>query len=1125
MLHLVFGRSGSGKSQFSLEVAKKAADSGQSAVIIVPEQFTFETEREIVRRFGAKACLNIEVLSFSRLTHRVMSEYGGLACRYIDDCGRNVLMRLALNQIGDMLEVYSRQAKSPAFVKTMVEAVAEYKVCGIDEDMIADAAKKAEGALLRHKLSDIALIMRTYSAMLESKFSDPLDDLTRLAQKLDDCPFFEDKTVVLDGFKGFTPQERAVIGKIFRNAKDVYVTLCAEGLGTRDGAGLFSPVEKTARQLVALANKYGCAVASPEKLDKIYRFNCESLKYLEASVFRPGAAAFEGAAPEIHIVSAGNFYEEAKYIACEITRLIRTKGCRYGEIAVISRGLEQYDGIIDPVFEKYGIPMFYDLRRGIASHPLMALVQSLLSVMSSGFRQEDVLRYLKTGLAGFTVEEVAALENYVLMWDIKGEDKWRQEWRYNPSGFEADTGDSGELERLNMLRKRIYEPIAALKEKMAGSNKARALYEFLCETGVREEVNKACRTLMENGEARLADEYGQIWEKLVSMLDQITLAAGDQTVELSEFASMLSLVIENTDLGSIPPTLDAVTVGDAERIRTGGARYVFVMGLAEGIFPPKASTSGILSDSERRRLIEIGLELSPPVSEQAAEERFFAYKAMTSASDGVYLTYPRGDASGRALRPSYFVPAVRRLFPHCDVIDDALSDPVDTIATEQTAFDLLAANYSAKSPLTFALKEIFKDRDGYKERYEALERAASGRRLEFSNPKTARALYGDTMRVSPSRIEAFNQCRFLYFCRYGIRAMPRKRAELDAPEIGTVIHFVLERLLSKVKDRGLSSVSEDELKTMTHELLLEFAKVYLGGLDDKPERFRYLFTNLEDTVLCLVTHMAEEFAQSSFVPTDFELLIAPNGDVKPYEIKLPDGGRLLVGGKVDRVDIMKRGSKTYLRVVDYKTGTKNFNLSDLLYGLNLQMFIYLFTLCENSGERYGEDIIPAGVLYVPAKRPEITADRGEAEEDIEKQAEKQLRMNGIVLNDPDIILGMERDGKSRFIPAELRSAVEEDGTVRYTVSGRSSVATLEQFGILKRHTERILRSMAMTLHAGDAAAVPVNGLGYDPCQYCDYRSVCGFEPGNKVRNIYSVDKKEVFEKMEGGEGDGTQVDQ
>lgn len=1128
MLHLIFGRSGSGKTRVALETAHNIAQNGGNAVLIVPEQFTFETERTLVHEYGPRSFLNIEALSFSRLAHRVMSEYGGLACHYIDDCGRYILMRLALKKLDGMLNVYARQAAGVSFVKAMVDAVGEYKVCGIDADMLDTAAKSTGGGLLRQKLEDISLIMRTYNALLENGFSDPLDDLARLAKKLDGCRFFEGKTVIFDGFKGFTPHERAVIEKILCQADDVYVTLCAEGLGNTEFAGLFSPVEKTARQLTSLAGKCGVPVASPMKLTETHRFESESLCALEQTVFRPGAPSYGENVDDIHIISAQNVYDESRFAACEITRLVREKGCRYGDIAIISRGLELYDGILDPIFEQHGIPLFYDCRRGLESHPLMALVLSLMDMMTANFRQEHVLRYLKTGLAGFTVEEASRLENYMLMWDIKGAQQWECEWHGSPAGFENAPKDktARELAELNALRERFYNPVAALLSKMESGGKARALYDFLCETGARDAVTQACRVLKENGEVRLADEYAQIWEKLIGMLDQITIAAKNESLTLREFAELLRLVVDGADLGSIPPTLDAVAAGDAERIRTGGAKYVFILGLAEGIFPRAANTGGLISDSERRKLISMGLELSPPADEQAADERFFAYKAFTCASRGIYLCCPRGDATGRALRPSYFLSAVKKLFPLCKTKDEPLSDPLFNITNDRTAFNLLAQRFGDGSTFTSTLKTLFENNDKYTSRLAALKRASGRHRLHFSNAQTARALYGEDMHVSPSRIETFGQCRFLYFCKYGLKAKPRRRAELDAPEIGTVIHFVLERLLLETNEQGLAEVPEQELESMVKKLLEQFAQSFLGGLEDKPERFRHLFNSLAETVLCLVKHIAEEFAQSGFKPADFELAINDDGEVKPYSLGLPDGGRLVVGGKVDRVDTMRIDGKTYLRVVDYKTGSKTFNLNDLLYGLNLQMFIYLFTLCRNAKERYVQtgELLPAGVLYVPAKRPEISVERGTAEEKIKAEADKELRMNGLVADEPEVILSMESTAGGKFIPAALKQEMDDDGAVRYTVTGRSSVASLEQFGILKRHIEDTLVKMAKALHSGDAAAVPVSGLGYHPCDYCDYACVCGYEPGGETRSIFSVDKEEIWDKLKGDEADGTGMD-
>lgn len=1123
MLHLILGRAGCGKTEYAMKTAGEAAQKGIDTVIIVPEQFTFETERRTIRDFGEKSCLNVETLSFSRLVHRVFSIEGGLACHYIDDCGRNVLMKLALSQIGDMLEVYSKQAKNPSFVKTMVTAVGEYKICGITPDMLELTAKKYTKGLLSKKLLDIALIMRTYCANLDRNFADPLDDLTRLANKLKTSHFFDKKTVVIDGFKGFTVQEKLVLAEIFKSCGEIYITLCAEKTGGNGSSGLFSPVEKTAGQLVALANKCGVAVASPVKLTEPHRFNNETLKYFEKSIFRPDAAPYPKEAPEITITSLANTYDEAEYVASTCAKLVRTKNCRYGDIAVISRGIDSFDGIIDTVFSRYDIPLFYDSRSGIADHPLMALVLSVLSIITENFRRDTVLRYLKTGLAGFSTLEVSMVENYLLMWNIRGEEQWQNEWTQSPNGFEEINKDETkeELANLNTLRERIYSPIAKLRAELDKGGKAAALYSFLCSTGVREAVNEACRAFRETGENRLSDEYAQIWQKLVMMLDQIELAARGTDLSTADFASMLSLVIENTDLGSIPPSLDAVTAGDAERIRTGGVKYVFVIGLVEGVFPRGASTGGLIKDSERRALIDIGLELSPPAAEQAADERFFAYNAFSCACDGVYLTAARADTAEKELRPSYFLAAVKRLIPKCNIVDNPLSDPLDTVVNEKTAFDLLASNYSKPSPLKNALSAVF-DKDGeYAAKIEALGRSFEGRRLLFKNPRTAKTLYGTNLRLSPSRIETFNQCKFSYFCKYGIGAKPRRTADLDAPQIGSVIHFVLQNLLKRTEKQGLENTSPEELSKITDELLREYAKKNLGGLENKPERFRYIFSNLADTVNTMALHMVREFRKSGFRPADYELDISDNGDFPPVRIKLPDGGVLTVVGKIDRVDTMTKEGTTYLRVIDYKTGTKKFNLSQLVYGLNLQMFIYLFTLWSKNDNRYcdPEKLMPAGVLYVPAKKPEISVPRNTDETVIQKKSDSALKMSGLILKNETVIKGMESGANGVFVPASGKDVVDKDGTPTFEISSKSDVATLEEFGKLKEHVDKLLIEMTETLKSGDAAAVPVDGLDYNPCSYCSFSGVCGIESGSKRKVLHDFED-EVFDHIKGGDDDG-----
>ena len=1123
MLRLVFGRAGSGKTRYALEAAGAAMKEGRRAVVVVPEQFTYETERALLRTLGPKSCLYIEVLSFSRMVHRVFSECGGVACRYIDDCGRALVMHRALQQVADRLGVYRRQAASPAFAGTMVQTVAEYRQCGVDSQALAQAAGELDDPLLSQKLTDLSLIVGAYDAMLSAGFADSLDDLSRLAQALEDYPFFASRTVVLDSFKGFTPQERRAPAAVLRQADEVTVTLCADRYGDEEGGiGLFSPVQKTARQLTALAARCGVPAAKPIVLPEPSRFACDSLRALEGRLFRPRAERFEASAPEIHIVSASNIYDEAQFAAQEIARLVREQGLRYRDFVVISRGLPMYRGILEPVFERYGVPLFFDTPRDVETHPLMALALSAVDIAASNFRPEHVLRYLKTGLAGFGAMETAQVENYLLTWDIAGAENWGSPWEGNPDGFSGPLTDEGRarLDELNGLRARIAGPLLGLSRQFAdapgASRMAEALYRFLISIGADRAVADACKALGDAGDVELADEYRQMWDKLMNVLDQTARTLGEDRVEPKEFAELLRLCVANTELAHIPPSLDEVTAGDAERIRAWEPKIAFVVGLAEGVFPRTHTPGGVITDAEREKLIRLGLELSPPAHEQAVEERFLAYTALTSASQAIYLTCPRSDTAGRTMRPSHFLLHVKSLFPHADIREEALADPLDGVQNESSAFDTLAMCYSAAragtDALGCALLRYFQTRPAYEARLAALEAAAGREPARLRDRETARALFGERMHISPTRLETFGQCRFLYFCRYGLRAQPRRKAALMAPEIGTLVHFVLERLLSGLDGRKLWEIDPETLGETVERLLDEFAAGYLGGLEDKPERFRYLYARLKETVMALVGHMAEELSQSEFFPVDYELTIAGDGDVPPVVIDLPDGGAIAVEGKIDRVDRMTRGGKTYLRVIDYKTGAKSFSLNDVAYGLNMQMLVYLFTLCDNAAGRYGGHPLPAGILYMPARKPEVVVPHGTDDADIRREQAAGLKMSGLVSAEPEIIRGMEREARGIFIPARIKKDGEPDAL-------RSSIATLEQFGALQRHIGRVLRAMAHTLRGGDIAAQPVEGLGYRPCDYCDFSGVCGHEKGDRVRWLRHFDGQDVWKRMEGGGSD------
>lgn len=1129
MLHLILGRAGSGKTELAVNIAKKYAAENIKTLFVVPEQFTFETEKLILHRLGPKSCLNIEILSFTRLAYRVFSEVGGLAYHYVDECGRYVVMARALKQVEDQLTVYRRQAKSASFIKLMVDSVSEYKTCGVSGGALKEAARKVSDGVLKSKLHDVSIILQTYDALLHEKFADSLDDLDRLSQSLVSRSFFADKAVIIDSFYGFTAPETKVIQTMIKQSPDVTVTLCADKLEDEEhGIGLFSGVKKTANALIRTAQKNSVRVAPPVVLGETKRMEPKCLRALEKNLFRYNEPMDAGPADAIHISLAKDIYKEVQYIASEIKKLILEKACRYGDIAVIVGGLADYRPVLEPVFRKYGIPLYIDARKPVSSHPLMVTVSSFLALSGGDFSHENIFRFLKTGLAGFKTEEIAVLENYALMWDIHGRAAWKNEWASNPRGmgYEFDDKAAEELAAVNALRQKVLAPVnefaSVVHGDATGAELAAALYRSLCAAGIPDRIDRLQNELSLQGELDLADEYGRIWDILIKILDQLALASGERKIKIDEFAKLFDLIVKNYEFGHIQPSIDCVSAGSYERIRAGEKKYVFAAGLADGIFPSGNRGGGVFSDLEINHLEQCGLEFLKSSQEKSVEERFFAYKALTSAKNGLFISCPKSDLSGKPLRPSYYLNAVQAAVPGCPVTG-ALEDTLDAVQNEQSAFETLAEHFQDTGQLYTALRTYFKDTGGleYRAKMEALKIASKRSDFKIADPSLPGRLFGSTLRISPSMAETHRQCRFAFFCRYGVHAAPREKAELSAPQAGTLVHYVLEKYFADKKllpgQAGMDSINSTASQEIK-KILEEYADRFLGGLKNKTERFRYLYSRLTEMVTELVIHLLREFSQSEFRPADFELEISDKGPIKPMIVRMPDGGRLYIEGKVDRVDVLKKGRNTYLRVIDYKTGVKQFSLSDILNGLNMQMLIYLFALCQNGGERYCGETghpIPAGVLYMPARQANIQGGRDEEPTSVEKEKAKKYRMNGLILSEPEVAAGMEKEGAGLYIPAKFKVQRDENGNiVSCGFNPLSSIASLEELGYIEKHVEKVLQKMGKMIADGDIAAVPVNGNGYNPCTYCYYMAVCGHAPNDRVDLLANYDKKQAWEQLE-----------
>ena len=1107
MLNLILGRSGCGKTYSIRNIIKNIIENKTDKVLlIVPEQNSFETERAMLKLLGTENMTKLETLSFTRLCDMAFRKYGGSSGKRLDDSGRNILISMALEQVKEQLTLYREQADNIEIIELMANAIKEFKMCAVSPDILFEKSVDTNNIRLRSKARETAIVMQAYNALLSQTYLDPLDDLTRLEQTLINKDMFKDYIVIFDEFSGFTSQQFNIIEIILKQCKECYVTLCTDSIDDSENQmGLFSPIKKTAAKLINLAKKNNIKVAKPYILRNQFRFKNSELKAVESEVFNTHINKNNCVCNNIVVYNATDMYDESNYIAVTIKKLVMEGGYRYRDFVVIARNSEQYCGVIDTIFEKYDIPYFMDRPQVIESKPLMNLLLSAFDVVNGGYKSELIFRYLKTGLAGFNAEEISLIENYALMWDITGK-KWLSEFTANPDGFSDKVTEENilELEKINSIRNRVIQPLLKFSKTIqdaTGAELARASYNLLVDIHADANLKDFINELTLDGQFALVEEQKRLWDLLMGILDQTALTLGDTRIEPIRFAQLLKLVINSSEMAFIPQGLDEVTIGSADRIRTSEPKVTFIIGATEGDFPRTPMSSGIFTDAERKNLISMGLPMYSSIIDLAIEERFIAYKAVTSSSEKLYVTWPCTGTKNENKTPSSIIRGVVKAFPNLNVIDDMSLTIPDKIWSLEPAFEICAKNWNCDSEVSATLKDYFNSNSDYKHKVDGLNLVSTARSAIFKDPQKARALFGENIKISASQVEQYYLCRFQYFCRYGLKAKQRKVATFDALEYGSVMHFILENILSEYSQEQLHSLSKHIIHDKIKGLLERYIQTKLGGWKDKTQRFRYLFYRLSSTAEALIIHIANEFSQSEFSPCDYELNISHGGDIEPLVLKLPDGTTISVEGKVDRVDIMKKDGKSYVRIVDYKTGIKEFKLSDIIYGLNAQMLIYLASICQNGEKRYGNNIIPAGILYMPAKKPIINADKNTDDSKIEQLRNKALKMNGLILDSPEVITGMEADAKGIYIPAALNDSRKEN-----------SVVSLAQMGKIVKHIEALLISMAQTIKSGDISANPTSGR-YDACAWCPYSSVCGYERGKNDVNVEALSSKAVIEKI------------
>ncbi len=1079
MLQFVLGRAGSGKTEYLRRMLADRALSGDGrCMMLVPEQYSFETEKAMLRLAGAQRANAIGVYSFTRLAETVFRKEGGAAGRRLSDGGRRILMSSAIEACQEHLEVYRSAAQGGRVTDMMLTAVNEMKMCGIGPQELFSAAEQLRGKGLGQKVQELGLLFETYEALVQASYLDSRDDLTRLAEALEESAFFDGCTVAVDSFEGFTVQELRVLGKIMRKAQTVVVSLCTDGRG--DETGIFALVDRTHARLKRLAEEQGVGVLAPVVLTGAPRFRNDNLKLVEAGLFSAGEGLASEDSQGVTLYRAWDVYQESEFVAATIRRLVQERGWRYRDISIICRDPQHYYGSLDVALKKRDIPCFMSQPMRVDAEPVTRFALGAFQCVQAGFSTDSLLELLKTGVSGFTAEEISDLENYAFLWKITGAG-WREEFVRHPQGFgkEFTEEDGAFLQYLNGLRTRLVDPLqrfAASTRDATGEEISQAVYTLLTDYGLEETLPAYCARLEQAGEEALAARQVRVWELLMELLDQMHSILGPRKVARERYYQLLREVVAAEDVSEIPQTVDQVLFGTAEQVRQSSPKAAFLIGVVQGEFPLAPRSSGVFSDSERRTLLELELPLGDPLEKKAIEERYLAYSVACAPSEELYISWPC-TTGGEDREPSELVSGVQALFPNLKPLEDL--DEEYFADSYEAAFSYMAPRLHDPSPQAAALRLLFQDDPDYQGRIQALERAAGRGEQQIEDPELARQVYGEKLFVSPTQVENFYSCQFKYFCRYGLNARERRPAEVDVMQYGTLMHYLFEQVF-RLPPEVREGWSEEELEAVVRAHIEEYARDNLGGMELLSGRQKYRLGRMAQSACKLVRHVEKELAQSQFAPEHFELGLGDDREYPPLKVETGTGRTVTVGGTIDRVDVYHSPSgQDYVRVIDYKTGRKMFKLADVLYGLNMQMLVYLAALVE------GGQTLPAGILYMPAAEPTISAERGEDELSIQSRVDKQLRMNGVVLADTEIIKAMEDGAKGHFIPA----TINKDGSLR---KSGSPPLTDGQMKVVLQYSKKLIAAMGRELTRGAAQAQP-NMKNHNACKLCPYGAVCGSE--------------------------------
>ena len=1106
-LRIIYGKAGTGKSEFIYKEINEKIKEKNKIYIITPEQFSFTAEKKLMK--NKTSIINAEVITFNRMAYRVMNEVGGVIQNNLTKCGKSMLIYSILQKEKKNLNLLN---KSDENIDLAMRTISEFKKNQVSIDELKKETENINDNYLKIKLQDLILIYEKFNNNIENKYIDETDLLTKLSENIEKTNLFKNAEFYIDEFVGYTKQELEIIKKLLNICKNVTITFCIDNLelNSSPDTDIFYPNKITLNKILKLLNNN--EKIETVNLNKIYRFKNEELIYLENYLYNLKIKKYEKEIKNINLFLSKNQYSEIEYVAKNIINLIKNNNYKFNEIGIITKNVNTYSSLIKAIFAKYEIPVFIDEKKDLNQNILIRYILSILEIIIKNYSYESVFNYLKINFSEFDEDDIFKLEKYCIKYGIKN-NKFKKDFIYEIN--------NEEINYLNELRKKIINPIINLEKKINKKqnikNIIKEIYLFLINENIENKLKEKINKLNNENKFELAKELKISYEIIINIFDEITNIFYDEEMTLKDFYKIFQIGLKNSSLGKIPSNQDGVTVGDTERSRTHKVKAIFIIGLNDGIFPSVNKDEGFINDTDRSFLKDNGIELAKGTLENLYDDNFNIYKAFTTAEEKLFLSYCQSDTDGKSLRPSTLILKIKKIFPNLKEENDIIENKKYLINEKELYEQFISKiflNYDNKkiNNEIFLLYKYFLENEKYKKilknNLNYIKKLKIPEKIKKEN---IQKLYGNKLKTSVSKLETFKSCPYEYFLQYSLKIKEKEELKIKSLDTGSFMHEVINSFFEEINDKkiNIKEIDDEQTEKIINEIIEKKLENNKNYIFTATEKYKLLVERLKRIILKALKYIILGLKSSDFsiIGTEVEF-DEKKGKYKPIKINLENGKTVEIVGKIDRIDIAKDENNKYIRIIDYKSSIKDIDYTNIYAGLQLQLITYLDAMCKI------EDFIPAGILYFNLLEQMISSEKKMTEEEIEEKIKNNFKMKGLILADVKVAQMQDNNlipsTSSKIIPAYM----DKTGTLS---PKKSSIATKEEFEKLQKYVNNTIKEISEEILKGNIELKPYYKNKKTPCEYCSYKNICEFNSGilkTGYRFINKKEKEDIFESLE-----------